>query len=52
MQHRQTIDPSLDPRRASRAGQRRDRGLVSATIAMPRMHELLASLLVRLGLVR
>jgi hypothetical protein len=52
MQYRQTTDRSLDPRRGYRRSARRDRGLVSATIAISRPYELITLLLVRLGLVR
>lgn len=42
----------LDPRRRPRGARTRDFKSMSATIAIGRVHELLATLLVRLGVVR
>ncbi len=43
---------SLDPRRRPRNARRRDWASMSRTVTIPRMHELLARVLVRLGLAR
>jgi hypothetical protein len=42
----------LDPRRNRRGEHTRDFASGSRMVSMPRLHELLASVLVRLGLVR
>jgi hypothetical protein len=49
--HHDRVDENLDPRRRSR-NVRRDWATVSRSIGFPRLHELLATALVRLGLVR
>jgi hypothetical protein len=46
------LQPDLDPRRRPRGARTRDFASASRTVSIPRLHELLATLLVRLGLAR
>lgn len=52
MLRRDTNDEDLDPRRRPRGARTRDWKSMSRTVAAPRMHELMATVLVRLGLAR
>ena len=45
-------EDDLDPRRRPRGVRRRDWASASRTVSIPRVHELLATVLVRLGLFR
>jgi len=45
-------DDRLDPRRSPRGLRRRDFASGMAMVSVPRVHELIASIMVRLGLVR
>lgn len=49
---RSAHDENLDPRRRPRHARRRDWASMSRTITVRRLHELLATALVRLGVVR
>lgn len=52
MQMHTPAPDNLDPRRSPRGVRRRDWASASRMLQIPRLHELLATLLVRLGLVR
>jgi hypothetical protein len=50
--HLRHDDENLDPRRRARTGRRRDWASMSRSVSVPRLYELLAAALVRLGLAR
>jgi hypothetical protein len=52
MQLHSSHDENLDPRRTPRGIRRRDWASMSRTVSLARVHELLATALVRLGLAR